>query len=101
MSEVTVTHAPEASRYEAHLDGEPAGFAAYVLAQGAIVFTHTEIDDAFSGRGVGSALARGALDQVRAAGDRRVVAECPFIAGWIDKHPDYADLVDQTGGGAG
>lgn len=92
MSEIDVADAPENSRYEARIDGELAGFADYVLREGRIVFTHTEVDDAFAGRGVGSALARGALDDVR-RGDRAVVPMCSFIKGWIDKHPDYADLV--------
>ena len=94
MSDVVVTHNPEESRYDAHLDGELAGVAVYVLhGEDAIVFTHTEVDDRFEGKGVGSALARFALDDVRRDGARHVVPRCPFIKGWIDKHPDYADLV--------
>ena len=58
-----------------------------------MIFTHTEVDPKFEGKGVGSALARFALDDVRAAGTRRVLPLCPFIKGWIGKHPDYADLV--------
>lgn len=94
MSQVETTHNPEESRYEARLDGELAGFAEYVL-QGSesIVFTHTEVDDRFEGKGVGSALARFALDDVRREGSRQVVPRCPFIRGWIEKHPEYADLV--------
>lgn len=57
-----------------------------------ISFTHTAVPDAFEGQGVGSALARTALDQARADG-LAVVAPCSFIAGWIDRHPAYADLV--------
>ena len=94
MSNVETTHHPEESRYEAHLDGELAGFAAYVLqGEESIIFTHTEVDDRFEGKGVGSALARFALDDVRRDGTRKVVPRCAFIRGWIDKHPDYADLV--------
>lgn len=93
MSDVATSHAPDQSRYEAHLDGQLAGFAEYQLAEGIIVFTHTEVDEAFEGKGVGSALARAALDDVRAGGERKVIATCPFIKGWIDKHPDYADLL--------
>lgn len=93
MSDVEVRPNPDENRYEAWLDGERAGFAEYQLGHGTIVFTHTEVDDRFEGRGVGSALARGALDDVRAAGERRVVALCPFIKGYIDKHPDYQDLL--------
>ena len=92
MSEIVVTNNPEQNRYEAHLDGELAGFAAYQLTTGVITFTHTEVDPAFGGKGVGSALARGALDDVDANSGRQVRPLCPFIKGWIDKHPQYAAL---------
>lgn len=93
MSDVVVTHHPEESRYEAHIGGKLAGFAAYKIARGNQVFTHTEVDDAFEGQGVGGALARAALDDVRERGEHQVVALCPFIAAWIERHPDYQDLV--------
>ena len=60
---------------------------------GRLVFTHTEIGQAFGGRGLGGVLAAGALDAVRAEG-ARAVPLCPFVAAYIDKHPAYADLVD-------
>ncbi len=88
-----VRDAPERRRYEVTFDGELAGFAAYREVEGARVFTHTEVFDAFEGKGVGSALARGALDDVRSSG-RKLVALCPFIAAYIKRHDEYADLVD-------
>jgi uncharacterized protein len=94
MSDVEVRNHPEENRYEAWLDGELAGFAEYVLqGSGSIIFTHTEVGDAYEGKGVGSAIARFALDDVRRDGTRQVVPRCPFIRGWIEKHPDYGDLV--------
>ena len=90
---VDVIDNPEASRFEARLDGELAGFAEYQLTDQLIVFTHTEVDPAFEARGVGRALARYALDQVRDAGTRKVLPICPFIKAWIGKHPDYIPLV--------
>lgn len=91
--DVTVTDNRESRRYEAFLDaGVVAGFARYRLRDDAIVFTHTEVDDAFEGRGVGSALAREALDDARERG-LSVVPRCPFIRSWIESHPEYADLV--------
>jgi predicted GNAT family acetyltransferase len=93
MSDVSVTDNPAESRYEARIDGELLGFAEYHLTKTSIVFTHTEVFDAAKGKGVGSALAKAALDDVRAKGGRDVVPVCPFIHGWIDDHPDYADLV--------
>jgi predicted GNAT family acetyltransferase len=81
------------SRYEAVVDGEVAGFAAYQLADRIIVFTHTEVDPAYEGQGIASQLARAALDDVRESGERQVLPLCAFISGWIGKHPDYTDLL--------
>ncbi|NAZ74295.1 GNAT family N-acetyltransferase [Kineococcus sp. T13] len=89
--DITVTHDAAGKRYEAHEGGSRLGLAAYVLADRMIVFTHTEVDPAHEGRGVGSALARAALDDARARG-LAVMPLCPFIKGWIQRHPEYADL---------
>jgi hypothetical protein len=99
MTDVATSHNPDASRYEAHLDGELAGFAEYELTDQLVIFTHTQVEDAYEGHGVGSALARFALDDVRASGTRKVLPLCPFIKGWIEKHPDYADLVADPASG--
>ena len=93
MSDVEVRPNPDEQRYEAYVDGKLAGFAAYRISQGHLVLTHTEVDDAYEGQGVGSRLARGTLDDIRAKGEHDVVALCPFMSAWIDKHPDYQDLV--------
>ena len=92
MDDIDVRDNTAASRFEALLDGGLAGFAEYHDRGGRRVFTHTEVDPAFEGRGIGGALARGALDATRAAG-LGVVPLCPFIKAWIERHPDYADLV--------
>jgi len=79
-------------RFEAYVDGALAGFTAYDLTDGGgILLLHTEVDDAFEGQGVGSLLVRQALDSVRGEG-LRVVAQCPFVRAWIERHPEYADL---------
>jgi len=90
---VTVQDNTERHRFEA-LDeaGVVAGFAAYRLRGDVVVFTHTEVDDAYEGQGVGSTLVRGALDEVRASG-RTLTPLCPFVKSYIAKHPEYADLV--------
>ncbi|MBL6279420.1 N-acetyltransferase [Micromonospora fiedleri] len=79
-------------RYEILVDDALAGFTAYLPRGEALVFTHTEVDPAFQGMGVGSALMRGTLEQVRAQG-QRIVPQCPFMAAFIKRHPEYADLV--------
>ena len=93
MSDVEVKDNVGEHRYEAWLDGELAGIAVYGATEHAVVFLHTEVLPAFEGKGIGGALARGALDDVRAHGTRGVVPLCPFIKGWLEKHPDYDDLV--------
>lgn len=94
MSDVEVTDNEAEKRYEARVDGELAGVAFYDTADDLIVFTHTEVEESYEGKGVGSTLARAALDDVRADGRRKVIARCPFIKGWIDRHPDYQDLLE-------
>ncbi|KAA0942199.1 MULTISPECIES: GNAT family N-acetyltransferase [Streptomyces] len=94
---VEVRDVPEARRYEARLDGasEVAGFADYLRTPELIAFLHTEVSPECEGKGVGSALARASLDEARAAG-LRVLATCPFYAGYIARHPEYADLLYQA-----
>ena len=91
--DLQVHDAPDAQRYEAVSDGTVAGVAQYQLTSELIVFTHTEVDDAFEGQGVGSALVRGALDDVRDRRSLAVLPLCPFVKAWIGRHPEYADLV--------
>jgi predicted GNAT family acetyltransferase len=86
---------PERRRFEVVVDGEVAGFAEYQRRGGRIIFLHTEIDAAHEGQGLGSSLARGALDAARERGEP-VVPLCPFIAGYIGRHQEYADLVDRN-----
>lgn len=80
-------------RYVISLDGVDAGFSNYHLQDGVLTFMHTEIDPGHEGQGLGSALARGALDDARARG-LRVVVRCPFIASYLKRHPEFQDLVD-------
>ena len=92
MPDITIADVPGASRYEIRVDGALGGYAMYRMEPGRIVFTHTEIDPAFEGHGLGSRLAAGALDDVRRRGlDVRPL--CPFIARFVREHPEYEDLV--------
>ncbi len=77
-------------RFEFEAEGHHAT-ANYDLSGDVITFTHTEVPPELGGKGIGSKLVRGALDQVRAR-KLRVVAKCPFVKAYIDKHPEYVDL---------
>jgi uncharacterized protein len=81
-----------ANRYEAWVGEELAAIAEYRPAPNRLVFLHTEVLPNFTGRGIGSRLARGALDATRARG-LRVTPRCPFIAAYIRGHLEYADMV--------
>jgi uncharacterized protein len=78
-------------RFELEVEGHTAE-AYYRLDGQVITFVHTEVPPELGGKGVGSKLVQGALDQVRAEG-LKVIAECPFVKGWIGKHPDYQNLL--------
>jgi len=90
----SVTDNPDRSRFEITDDGKLAGFAEYHRYEDEIAFIHTEIDPAFGGRGLGGILARAVLDAAREQ-DLAVLPYCPFIRGWLSKHPDYVDLVPE------
>jgi len=86
-----VVDVPEQERYEIRDGDTMLGHSAYQRTRQLIVFTHTEVDSAYEGQGVGGALVRGALDDVRTQ-DVKVLPLCPFVQGWIRRHPDYHDL---------
>lgn len=95
--ELVVIDNPAAARYEARLGEQVVGIAEYEREGDRIVFVHTEVDPNVEGRGVGSSLARGALDDARSRG-LAVTVECPFIGAWIRRHSEYADLVTPASG---
>ena len=92
-SGVQVNDDPEHGRYLITVDGTEAGGAYYQIDRGRVRFTHTEISDEFGGLGLGSKLAKAALDDVRATG-RTAIPQCPFISAYIRKHQQYLDVVD-------
>jgi hypothetical protein len=94
MSEITVRDVPDADRFEAVRDGRVLGHIAYRRTARGYAFLHTEVEPEAEGGGVGSALARGALDAVRLTGSE-VLPYCPFVRGWIERHEEYVALVPQ------
>lgn len=82
----------ESSRFELRAGAEVVGFLDYRLREDHITMVHTEVDPAHGGHGYAAMLARGALDDARERG-LAVVASCPYVASYVRKHPEYADLV--------
>ena len=78
-------------RFEVRV-GEEIAYAEYRLLATGVMFPHTEVPPAFEGRGVGGALVRAAMDFVRQRGEL-VIPVCPFVSAYIQRHPEYHDLV--------
>ena len=95
--ETTVHDAPDSERYEIRDGDRVLGIAAYQRRGDTVVFTHTEVDPDAGESGLGSRLVRAALDDVRSKGEK-VVPQCPFVRGWIERHQEYGDLVTTTDG---
>ncbi|MBF6137893.1 N-acetyltransferase [Nocardia otitidiscaviarum] len=79
-------------RYEVWYGNSLAGFSEYRERDNDTVFIHTEVDSEFSGKGLGKVLAEEAVKDVIERG-RVIVPRCPFIKGWLDKHPEYDEHV--------
>lgn len=92
---VKINDVAERNRFEARIEGRLAGYADYLRSANLVVYPHTEVDPAFEGQGVGGALARAALEDARRR-DLPVLVTCPFITGWMGRHPEYTDLAYQN-----
>jgi uncharacterized protein len=88
-----VTDSEPASRFEIRV-GDDVAYLNYMRGDGLLYLTHTDVPSAFAGRGYGSVLAKHALESARAAGVR-VVPWCSFVRKYIERHPEYKDLVTQ------
>lgn len=98
ITDLNVVNNESGHRYEAWLGEVLAGFSAYELDNQVITFTHTQVADAFEGKGVATNLIRAALDDVRAGANRNVGPLlvrplCPFVKAFIQRHEDYQDLL--------
>jgi uncharacterized protein len=88
----TVTDVEDRKRFEITVAGVTVGFAEYRRRPGVISFTHTEIDPAREGQGLGTLLIKAALDAARAE-KLAVQPYCPFVQRFIGRHREYLDLV--------
>lgn len=85
---------PDEERFEVRVGGELAGFSQYRRRPAGLAFIHTEIDDRFEGQGLGGRLVAQALENARDRG-LAVLPFCPFVRGYIERHPEYLDLVPE------
>ena len=91
QSELTITHRPEAQRFETTINGQ-TGYISYQERDNTLIYDHTIVPQSLGGRGVGSALVKRALDFAHEH-DKKVIPQCSFVSAYIKKHPEYQDLL--------
>ena len=89
--DIKIVHNEAAKRFETSIDGH-TGYISYKERDDKLVYDHTIVPQELGGRGVGSALVKEALNYAR-ENDKKVVPQCSFVSSYIDKHPDYQDLL--------
>jgi uncharacterized protein len=87
-----ITDVPAERRYEARIDGELAGWVDYGRVRNRLVAIHTEVLPAFGGRGIGTALVKWVIADVRAAGGS-ITPRCPLFVTWFERHPEDRDVM--------
>jgi predicted GNAT family acetyltransferase len=90
---VDIVNNEAARQWEARIQGELAGYAEYRTLRGRAIFTHTVVEPRFEGQGIGTALARAAVDNAVARG-LRITPYCPFIRAWLTRHAEHHVWVD-------
>jgi predicted GNAT family acetyltransferase len=95
---VEIVDVPEANRYEARVGDAVAGWVDYRRVRDRLVALHTEVEPAFGGRGIASALVRRVIDDARAAGVS-ITPRCPFFVSHFERHPEDRDIVALPPGG--
>jgi len=91
MNDTKITHSEDQRKFETVVDGKK-GVVEYLQVGNRIIFTHTEVDPALEGQGIASRLAKHVLEYAREM-EYEVMPLCPYIAGYINRHPEYRSLV--------
>lgn len=86
---------PDRKRFEGYLGDELVGIVEYIPLDGKVIATHTEVLEAYEGQGLGSQLVTGMLEMLQAEG-RLVQPLCPYVAAYLQRHPEWADVVDPS-----
>jgi predicted GNAT family acetyltransferase len=93
-SSLAVTHNVSLRRFESQAGDGPLAFLAYTFESDRVTFDHTFVPDELRGRGMAASLVRAALDEARQRG-WKILPRCSYVAGFIERNPEFADLVDR------
>lgn len=91
MNEAAIRHSRMRNRFETEVEGQ-VGYVEYVLDGGTMALVHTIVPDGIAGRGIAGRLVQAAVDHARAAG-LKIAPRCSYAAAWMERHPEYADLL--------
>jgi uncharacterized protein len=94
-TEVVVVDNPLASRYELLIDGAREGELHYLPTRGALILVHTEVAPEREGQGLAGRLIAAALEDLRAR-ETTIIPVCPFVSAYLERHPEYADLLQRS-----
>lgn len=92
-SDKDVTIRKDSDRYVMELGGKEVGEAVYEVTEDGVEIPHTSVDPSLRGSGLGGKMVGLVLDDIRSTSTKKVIPTCPFVARWIQKHPEYRDLV--------
>ncbi len=92
MDSLELTHNPAAQRYEAKQGGSVVAFIEYRDDSSVRSLTHTKVNPDLEGQGIGSQLVKFALEEIKSSGSR-LEPLCPFVATYVQRHREYAELV--------
>lgn len=93
--DIDVLDQPDRQRYTVSVNGQPAGRLEYRLRPDRIAFTHAEVEPRWEGHGVGSRLAKAALDDAVGRG-LQITPLCPFVVAYLHRHPEYVEHIDDA-----
>ena len=90
--EFEIVQNEDARQFELVVDKHKAKVSYVMLSPTSIIFTHTMVPFSMKGQGIASAMAKHVLDYAR-ENNLNVIPQCPFIRSYIERHPEYDDLV--------
>lgn len=94
LAETTVTHNVKLQRFESPVGDASPTFLSYIHEGEHVILDHTFVPDELRGRGLAATLVRAALDEARQR-NWRIIPRCSYVAGFIKRNPEFADLVEQ------
>lgn len=92
INQLTTVNNEEKNRFELWVDGHLGRIEYIINKTGLIFLTHTEVASELKGKGVASKMVKDALQYIEEH-DLKLVPLCPYVAGYLKRHPEYHALL--------